>query len=278
MPISPFQFSSLDEACEALLLTTAALLNGAKVEYVVAGGWVPIILGSPHGSLEHPGTRDVDILLVDDNTGPRAAADVLLAAGFRPSAKHEFQLLKDARVGGQLFVFNVDLMHPHESSMRPNMFADILDFGVKDNYDPRGSRYLKSIAFASAAIVVEQKLFETAKRYGRDFDGTEISVDVPFLNLTALLLSKCESVRVPKRTRDAFDIYFALTGPKGLVAAAELKALSVNFPDVRLRTEKLRQFLTDEASVFDGNVAAYLKPTPAPWVSPAQTVLGILNV
>ena len=50
-------------------------------------------------------------------------------------------------------------MHPYEASDTPTMFSDIFDLGVNDAYDPRGSRYAKSIAFRSAEIVYEEQLF-----------------------------------------------------------------------------------------------------------------------
>lgn len=281
-PPPTYVFSSLDEACRGLLLTTSALLTDANVDYVVAGGWVPIILGSPHPTLKHPGTRDVDVLLLDDETGPKAAADVLLRADFRPSAKHEFQLLRDARVaddkgGERTFVFNIDLMHPKESAQRSEMFADILDFGVKDDYDPSGSRHMKSIAFKSAMIVVEEKLFESAPVRGRNFDGRDTRVDVPLLNLPALVLSKCESASNAKRTRDAFDIYFALTGPNGAAAATELRRLAEGSPDVSAQLDKLRQLLRDEKRPFDLNVFKHTKPFAGIGSSPARTVMDLLG-
>lgn len=35
------------------------------------------------------------------------------------------------------------------------LYNDIFDLGVRDDYDPRGSRFMKSIAFKSAEIVTE---------------------------------------------------------------------------------------------------------------------------
>ncbi len=164
-------FGNLDEACRGLLLTTAAILNASKLRYVIAGGWVPILSEGAHPSLAHPGTRDVDVLLMDMPNTVRSAAEALLNAHFRPSAKHEFQLLRDAKVGAREFVFNVDLMHPNEAGT-PEMFSDIFDLGVDDAYDPKQSRFIKSIAFKSAAIVYEQNLFSTASVSGFDLDGS----------------------------------------------------------------------------------------------------------
>ena len=125
-------FTDLNEACKALLVTTAEVLNTTTLQYVIAGGWVPILAESGHPSLSHPGTRDVDVLMTDDPAAVMAAANALLAARFRPSAKHEFQLLRDAKVGARDFVFNIDLMHPYEAQSTPETYCDIFDLGVSE--------------------------------------------------------------------------------------------------------------------------------------------------
>ena len=63
------KYSSLGTAVRALLTETCALLNSGGVEYVVAGGWVPLLRGRSNAGLHHPGTRDVDVLFNDDREG-----------------------------------------------------------------------------------------------------------------------------------------------------------------------------------------------------------------
>ena len=162
----------------------------------------------------------------------RIAAQALLNAGFRPSAKHELQLLKNADVDGTEFVFNIDLMHPYEAISKPEMFSDIFDLGVDDAYDPKGSRFMKSIAFKSAEIVYEQNLFSYVDVDDLALDGQRKSTTVPILSPAAAILSKCESVKIAKRTRDAFDIYYILSGRQGDHVAAQLRDLSNEFPQV----------------------------------------------
>lgn len=172
-------FPDLNDACKGLLVTTAEVLNTSGLRYVVAGGWAPILAEPEHPSLVHPGTRDVDVLMTDDPAAVEAAAKALLAARFRPSAKHEFQLLRDATVGARDFVFNIDLMHPYEARSTPETYSDIFDLGVNDDYDPSGSRHMKSIAFRSALIVYEQKLFTGVPVTAPNLDGVERTVTVP---------------------------------------------------------------------------------------------------
>jgi len=114
-------------------------LNSKQINYVIAGGWVPVLRGGVHG-LQHPGTRDVDVLFNDSLEHMNLAVTALIEAGFHPSAKHEFQVLLPINVQERTFVFNVDIMHPSEQQQAPGMFADIFDLGVNDAYDPTGKR------------------------------------------------------------------------------------------------------------------------------------------
>ncbi|MDZ4374372.1 MAG: hypothetical protein U1C74_23520 [Phenylobacterium sp.] len=235
------------------------------MRYAVAGGWVPLLAEPTHPTLMHPGTRDVDVLLMDEESAVQAAAKALLKAGFRPSAKHEFQLLRDARVGDYEFVFNVDLMHPNEAGSTPDTYNDIFDMGVNDAYDPRGSRFAKSIAFSSAAIVYEQNLFRTVEVSALDLDDVLTTVTLPILAPSAAVLSKCESVKVPKRTRDAFDLYYLLTGENGEALGKELRELGVAYPQVQGQLDHLKRFLEEQSDRFNQNVAQHARR----WISSA---------
>lgn len=252
-------FLDLNDACKGLLLTTVGILNASGLRYVVAGGWVPILLEPSHPALTHPGTRDVDVLMIDELPAVQAAAKALLVNEFRPSAKHEFQLLRNAEVATRVFVFNVDLMHPYEASDTPEMFSDIFDLGVNDAYDPSGSRHAKSIAFRSASIVYDENLFSRVVTSGDDLDSRPCSRNVPILTGPAFLLSKCESATIAKRTRDAFDIHYVLTGVNGAKHAAELRSLAQRFPQVECQVETLRRFLRANPDRFDQNVSLHAR-------------------
>lgn len=256
-------FSDLTEGCRGLLATTSTVLNQTDLRYAIAGGWVPLLTEPNHPTLKHPGTRDVDVLIMDNEQAVRDAAKALLDAGFRPSAKHEFQLLRDARVGEFEFVFNVDLMHPQEEAKTPDTYNDIFDMGVGDAYDPRGSRFAKSIAFRSAAMVYEQNLFTSLQIKALDLDNVSVDVAVPLLSPAAAVMSKCESVKVVKRTRDAFDIYYLLTGNKGKTLARELRDFAKDYPQVKEQLAHLKGFLEENPDRFNENVAKHAcRPAP----------------
>ena len=153
-------FETLQDAAHALLMSTCGTLNEAGSRYEIAGGWIPVIRGGA-SDLTHPGTRDVDALFPDEPEYVLQAAQALLESGYVPSAKHEFQLLRTIVVGGQPFVFNVDLMHPGDQfATGRQMFHDVFEFNIPDSYDPTGKRWLKSILLgASSAIIFEQGLW-----------------------------------------------------------------------------------------------------------------------
>ncbi|MBS0235352.1 MAG: hypothetical protein JSR99_17930 [Proteobacteria bacterium] len=253
-----FEYGSLNDAAQGLLVETCSALGGKGISYVIAGGWVPYLTANVDG-LQHPGTHDVDILF-DDNPDPmKSAVKIFLERGFVPSAKHEFQLLRPLMVNGKELMFNVDLMHPVEAAKHGDMFHDIIDIGVKDNYDPAGSRKIKSICFPSSQIVFDRKLWSARFVEGVTSEGNRVNVEVPLMSGAATVMSKCKSARNEKRTRDAFDLYLLLSGNEGQQAATELKTLAASFPQVKEQVQELETFLRDEPGRFDLNVSRYAK-------------------
>lgn len=164
-------FDSFEDAAKALLLSTCATLNSTKVEYLIVGGWVPVIRGGAP-NLQHPGTRDVDVLFTDDDVERvEPAYEALLNAGFIPSAKHEFQLLRGLEIGKTTFIFNVDLMHRAIQEDSPEILIDISDFGLKDPSDPSGKRWAKSIIFPGAEAIFTSHLWSSVQIGGKDLTG-----------------------------------------------------------------------------------------------------------
>lgn len=243
------KFSYINDAALWLLEDVCNTLSKSSVGYVVAGGWVPV-LKVKHSSLTHPGTRDVDVLLDDTIGAASSAVQKLISGGYNPSAKHEFQLLKEMEVDGQTLVFNVDLMHPIEAQNKgEDLFADIFDLGIKEDYNCNDSRMVKSICFPSSQIVFDEVLWSGFSLAS----GTQ----VPLLDEAAFILSKCDSVKSPKRRRDAFDIFYVLSGANGIDAASELISMSDKFPQVKIQLDLLYNFISKNESVFDGNVFKY---------------------
>jgi hypothetical protein len=211
--------------------------------------------GVVNQGLIHPGTRDVDVLLNEEQDQLGLAAQRLLDAGFMPSAKHEFQLILPIRVGRRQFYFNVDLLHPKEQQRRPGMFADMLDLGVPDRYDPTGKRWVKSIVFSPAPLIFERSLWSQLSVGGRNTAGNDVEMKVPLLTEAALVLSKAESVKNKKRTRDAFDIYYLITGPMGRQIAPTLRGL--NSEEVNAQIEGLLEWIRENRDRFSDNIIAH---------------------
>ena len=249
-------FTTIESAARGLLLSTCATLNSKHIRYVIAGGWVPVLRGGVEG-LQHPGTRDVDVLFNDSLDHMNLAVTALLETGFRPSAKHEFQLLLPIKVQDRTFVFNVDLMHPSEQQHAPGMFADIFDLGVNDAYDPTGKRWIKSIIFPSSRIVFNEHLWSALAETGIDAQGSDRTVNIPLLNEVALILSKIGSIQHKKRTRDGFDIYYVLCGKNRREIAASLRDLVAKYDQVREDVRLLRDWIRKHGDLFDKNVSMH---------------------
>jgi pimeloyl-ACP methyl ester carboxylesterase len=63
-----YNYQDIRSARRGVLLEACQSLNDSAVQYVVARGWVPYLRSSGH-RLDHPGTKDVD-LLFNDKPGP----------------------------------------------------------------------------------------------------------------------------------------------------------------------------------------------------------------
>lgn len=262
------------EAIKAVLLETCQVLSTAQVQFVVAGGWVPY-LREGNQSLRHPGTNDVDILFNDDRKPIRGAVEALLGAGYLPSAKHPFQLLKELPVAHERFVFNVDLMHPIEGGAEPDMFQDIIDLGIRADYDSLETHVVKSICFPSSRIVFDEKLWSLVTVSGTSAAGGATSVGVPLVDEAGLILSKCASVSKEKRDRDSFDIYFLLSGARGATIASRLLSLADRFPQVEDQLSKLRAYLQKTPAEFDARVSRFASQIIS--ASPALLVTKLLS-
>lgn len=280
-PADPYRFLSIQDACHALLLTTTAVLTAADVEFVVVGGWSPVLLAGGHESLRHPGTNDVDVLLNDKDPVPiQRGVQGFLDLGFLPSAKHPFQLLKQVEVDGGPLVFNVDLLCPRET-LRPfdpvaDMFTDILDLKIRERRDSLETRFIQSIAFEASGTVLDKKMFTRTPVSGVDLDGAPKAYELPLLGLASFVVSKCQSVRSVKRPRDAFDLYYVLTGRRGQETAAELAQLAGANADVSKHLSDLRSYVCDNEEAFDRNVRRCSEGRLQD-VAPGQTLLSRLR-
>lgn len=255
---NPTDYENIMQANRSILVEACTIMNAAQVEYVVVGGWVPYLRITDH-VLQHPGTRDVDLLFNSDFDQVRGAVSVFLDAGYVPSAKHPFQLLKKLTVQGQELIFNVDLMYPAEPDVDDDMFHDIIDLGVPIASHSSETHAIKSIAFLSADVIFQQSLWAKVDVEAVLPDGKNAKCAVPLMDERGLILSKCESIKGIKRGRDSFDIYFALSGPSGVHVASAISELVQTIPGASTHIDSLKEFLTQHPTLFNRRVAKYVE-------------------
>ena len=201
-------YESLQAAATGLLVEACQIANDSELEYAVCGGWSPFLRNST--PIQHPGTKDVDLLFSEacEIGALKHVVALFCENGFLHSAKHDFQLLRTLTVNGHDFVFNVDLLHPTETKKSPELFVDQWELPVPVDDFGKARFMSKSIALPDSNFVfsgyVER---ETVVSFG-------ITVDVPLIDEVALLVTKSKSYLNVKRTRDLFDAFLAITQPK----------------------------------------------------------------
>lgn len=208
-------YESLNAAAKGLLGEASSIATKCGKEFAVVGGWSPVLRNTTEVS--HPGTRDVDLLFSEGAT-PDSLKDVVTAfldSGYLLSAKHEFQVLRTLPVGGRRFVFNVDLLHPHEGEVRGEMCVDQLSFPIPHEDYKSTYVFTKSIALPNAGFVFDGFVAQESIGFIMP-DGTTANHVVPLIDEVGLLATKSKSCMVQKRPRDIFDIYLAISNPRNV--------------------------------------------------------------
>jgi hypothetical protein len=200
------------------ILAAAYGLLGESVEvvlplrrrFVVIGGWSPLLRNA--SPIRHPGTHDVDLLFLEGRQAYylKDVIEKLLEAGYLLSAKHPFQLLRELQVNGKPLIFNVDLLHPMETAEHPELFVDQLALPVRISRFEDETLMVKSVTLpiAGELFPLHQVLQQVECIMP---DGRQRCVDVPLMDEVGTIVTKAGSVGIQKRTRDAFDIFLAMT-------------------------------------------------------------------
>jgi hypothetical protein len=263
-------FKDGKQAALFLLKDVVSTISG-NLDFIVVRGWAPLL--RCNGSLLHPGTNDVDVLLSPKTTSHalEKTQRLLIMRGYMPSAKHPFQLGKALPIeGGPTFLYNVDFMHPEETSKDFELFADHFEWPAYVNIALQKKFPAKSIALPSSAL-----LFEGFWSYF-SVPHNEGAFQVPLLSDVGILLTKAASFTNKKRPRDSFDIFFIIynhpntnsfrdliqTGRSNPVADTSLNALE----------EDLKNF-----NDFNKNVAKYCDGQILKTDNPKQFVLDFLK-
>lgn len=172
-------------------------------EIIVVGGWGPFLRNRE----QHPGTKDVDLLFPSyyDRDEIGAVIKRFLEVGFLLSAKHNFQLFRPYAIGKQTYVYNVDLLHPVIQNTNKVEFVDVLDLDV--TLDGTRVKTVDTICIEGGDIFFLEQLVTATEYQGLKFRT---------LSPVGVVLSKLRSCHNPKRPRDIFDIYLALSESKNI--------------------------------------------------------------
>lgn len=251
-------YASILEASKGFLVDAVSVLKNVQIEFVVIGGWCPFLRNELQ-EIQHPGTKDVDILFKDaDVPGQlRGVVQEFLNAGYMLSAKHDFQLLLPINVENQTLVFNIDLLHPSESKENPDLFVDHFEFDFCENEEICTTHKMKSIVLPSSAIIFDG-FYSTFNLTANRPNGEIATVEFPLLNETGLVLSKCQSFKKLKRDRDSFDLFLVMSQPNIQSTIDHLRYLYQKNEDIKILLNDLRLYLKNNGGLFDQRVKKYL--------------------
>jgi hypothetical protein len=180
-------FANDESAAFALLENAAKILHEAKVDFVIVGGWVPVLFHKHR--FGHPGTYDIDVLLhsksLEDGTFD-TSADRMLEDGYLRAVKNRFQAHRILQVGNEKLVFHVDFLNEKNQGEQLNLIG--------------GKGKLQSIYTPA---------MEAVFKYGCFREHEKLS-GVRFPSVETFIASKAVAAGVKKRRRDAFDIYISV--------------------------------------------------------------------
>ena len=265
-------FPTLNDAVKGMLVEAVLSLENTGVTYAVIGGWAPF-LRNARTDIKHPGTRDVDLLFsgADVKGVLGQAVQALLASGFIVSGKHDFQVMKAMKVHDREMIFHVDLLHPGQPGLDPELFCEHFDLGVPIDESQQATKRVMSIVLPSSKFIFEQRLYDG---FAVEHPLTKQHVSIDLINQAGLIFSKCESVQVKKRERDAFDIFLATAQPDWPQTVEVLSSAVREVGRLADPLESLRNYLShrDKAALFDANVSRFTKNSGSH--SPAAVVKG----
>ncbi|PMD91638.1 hypothetical protein BWI97_21220 [Siphonobacter sp. BAB-5405] len=212
------EYEDIQTGALRLLYDTCSLLNELNVKYIIVGGWAPFLLNSK--PIEHPGTKDVDVLFdgAYEKGKLKEVIDAFLENEFILSAKHDFQLFKLINVLGREFIYNIDLLHPLETTNPQNLYVEHIDLKIPANKYRRRNFMMKSIALPSSQILFDNDIFFNYNLKITAQDGIELNQNVPLMGELGTLITKSSSVSVKKRYRDSLDIFLTISQSTDLTA------------------------------------------------------------
>lgn len=253
-------YKDIQEAALGLLLDATLIMSKLSIEYAVVGGWSPFLR---YSKFKHPGTKDVDLLFKHGATEGELLEvfNHLRDNGYVASAKHPFQVLKVLNVAGRDFTFNIDLLHPDETLGKFEMMVDHVDLDVIENPFDGNHWKQKSISLPSSTFVFNGHLIPYPVT-GTLPNGKTHRADVPLIDDVGIFVTKFQSFKSPKRPRDAFDIYLAVTKNENSNSFVDglkaLRQIPADKSQINLLTEDFLKFIGEKDSYIN-NVSHFFK-------------------
>lgn len=263
---SDINVETIMDGARHLLIDACKTANDTGQEYVVVGGWCPYLRN--RSVFPHPGTLDVDLLFFGGDMQGQLGKVFkrFIEKGYLISAKNDFQLLREITVNSKPVIFNVDFLHPEETVLKKNsIYVDHFDLGIRYDNAPDREKKNKSIALPSSRFILEHKLYDNF--------SLEDGVEIPLINEAGLIFTKCKSVQMAKRYRDAFDIFISLAQKDGnnqyvVDAIKESCAAEIGGRELQKAIKDLKEFCThkDTKDIFDNNVRKFanIRSVPSP--------------
>lgn len=240
---------TIQEGARKLLVDSVRPLGQfQELEYVVIGGWCPVLRNETN--LSHPGTLDVDLLFRESYRSGELepVIEALMGEGFVPSAKHPFQLMKKYEISGKCFIFHIDLLHPNmlEEGDPASLFVDHLDLDVPLSEEELATRKMMSIVLPNSEVIFRERLHDTKRVDDVSFN---------LISFDGMFITKMDSCQKQKRERDSFDIYLGVKG--GSINRNRIDELARSDSRIRTSLSSFKKYLAEKGDTFDRNVATY---------------------
>lgn len=269
-------YPSVQDAARGLLVDAVRVARESGLEFCVVGGWSPYLRNSH--PIPHPGTKDVDLLFRKGSEAGELAEVIraFLANDYLVSAKHQFQLLRKLNVNSTPLVFNVDLLHPLETTQTAQLMVDHMDLDVWNCSRRETGLIMKSIALLSSGFVFDGHIAEVVVSAPSPLSGQQTTTAVPLIDEVGVFITKFQSVMRPTRPRDAFDIFVSLTqGEDQDVVLKGIRDLRQEHEGIDCLTREFLEFLKKDD--FELNVCRFGRDMKHPIDSPGRTVKDLIE-
>jgi len=183
------------EATRQVLMEVFKLLEDFRESLILVGGWVPIMI-IPESEDKYVGTIDVDLVINDkslNETGSATIDEILLANDY----EHGTELgryFKEINIDGKSVIVPVDFLTSEQRYIPKNEFFDIT--GIH--------------AIASPGCELSFEVNEKVTIDGHLPDGSHYSTVIKSAGIVALIVMKAHAMRIRKKSKDAYDIWFCL--------------------------------------------------------------------